>query len=185
MSRQERFKLSVAPQMLSSDYDAWTTPRPLFETLDSIFGFRLDPCCERKTAKCMTYFTRQDDGLVQDWASVGNAFVNPPYGKALPAWMNKCVREAAKRVTVVALIPARTETAYWHDIVFPFATCVCFVRGRVKFGDSKSPDGGRVGAPFPSAIITFGPCTTDQARRLGQLGKVYDSRELHRARRAA
>ncbi len=185
MSRLTRYKLSVAPQMLSSDYDAWTTPRPLYETLNSIFGFKLDPCCERKTAKCTTFFTREDDGLVQDWASIGNTFVNPPYGRALPAWMIKCAGEAAKHVTVVALIPARTETAYWHNIVFPFATCVCFVRGRIKFGDSRSPEGGNVGAPFPSAIIIFGRCEPHQVLRLGQLGKVFDNRDLGRARRAA
>ncbi len=143
--------------------------------LTSIFDFKLDPCAAHETAKCAIHFTKEDDGLKQDWSAVGNAFVNPPYGRELPKWMEKCRQEAAKGITVVMLIPARVDTSYWHDIAFANASCVCFVRGRIAF-EQHTPDvhdAPPISAPFPSAIVVFGRCSVEQMAGLGQFGKVF------------
>jgi site-specific DNA-methyltransferase (adenine-specific) len=161
---------------MSSKDQTWGTPRYFFRKLDDIFAFDLDPCCEHHTAKCKKYFTKEEDGLKQDWSAIGDAFVNPPFGRALPLWMKKCQEEAAKGITVVMLIPARPDTIYWHDIAFKYASCVCFIRGRIKFGDEGQIGqfGGAVGAPFPSALIVFGSCTAEQKQQLKQFGQLFD-----------
>lgn len=167
--------VALAKQLLSSIDHTWATPRAFFERLDAIFHFRLDPCAAHETAKCGTYFTREDDGLRQSWAAIGNAFVNPPYGRELPKWMRKSDEEAAKGITVVMLIRARVDTSYWHDIAFQHACCVCFVRGRVTFEHHQPSIPGESGmaAAFPSAIVVFGRCSVEQMRQLGQFGKVF------------
>lgn len=76
-------------------------------------------------------------------------FCNPPYGKEISKWVEKCSNEAKKPNTkVVMLIPARTDTSYFHDFIYNKAE-IRFIRGRVKFGNSKQ------GAPFPSMIVIF------------------------------
>ncbi len=167
--------MALAKQLLSSNDQTWATPRGFFERLDAIFHFRLDPCAALETAKCSAYFTKEDDGLRQEWAPIGNAFVNPPYGRELPKWMRKSKEEAANGITVVMLIPARVDTTYWQDIAFQHARCVCFMRGRLTFDHGQAGVSGVSGmsAPFPSAIVVFGPCSVDQMRQLGQFGKVF------------
>lgn len=105
----------IAKQLLSSNGHTWATPKELFDKIDSIFNFKLDPCAANETAKCSIFFTERDNGLIQDWHKIGNCFVNPPYGRELPKWMRKCYEESCKGVTVVMLIPARVDTSYWHD----------------------------------------------------------------------
>ena len=77
--------------------------------------------------------------------------MNPPYGRALPRWMSKAVTEVwterARRV--VCLVPARTDTAWWHRYVLPFAAEIQYLRGRVRF------EGAVSSAPFPSAVVVF------------------------------
>ena len=168
--------MSISKQLFSSKDQTWGTPRPFFKQLDNIFSFKLDPCCEHHTAKCEMHFTKEEDGLKQDWSAIGNAFVNPPFGRALAVWMKKCQEEADKGITVVMLIPARPDTSYWHDIAFRYASCVCFIKGRIKFGDEGQIGqfGGAVGAPFPSAIVVFGNCTVEQSKQLEKFGKVFN-----------
>jgi site-specific DNA-methyltransferase (adenine-specific) len=78
-------------------------------------------------------------------------FVNPPYGRGLAAWVAKARREVdeGRATTVVALLPARPDTAYWHDHVAGKAV-IYFLRGRLRFGD------GEQSAPFPSAVAVWG-----------------------------
>jgi site-specific DNA-methyltransferase (adenine-specific) len=76
--------------------------------------------------------------------------MNPPYGREIGQWVKKAYNESRNGATVVCLLPARTDTAWWHDYVLPMAT-VTFIRGRLKFGDSKNS------APFPSAVAVFYP----------------------------
>jgi site-specific DNA-methyltransferase (adenine-specific) len=167
--------MALAKQLLSSNDQTWATPRGFFERLDAIFHFRLDPCAAHETAKCSAYFTKDDDGLRQEWAAIGNAFVNPPYGRELPRWMRKSSEEAANGITVVMLIPARVDTSYWHDIAFQHARCVCFLRGRLTFElhGVDAPARSEMPAPFPSAIVVFGPCSVEQMRQLEQFGRVF------------
>ena len=132
----------------SSKTNEWSTPQEFFDELDKEFNFTLDPCATSENAKCNKYFTVEDDGLKQDW-SKDTVFMNPPYGREIKYWVQKAYEESLKGATVVCLIPARTDTAYWHDYIFGKADDIRFLRGRLKFGDSKNS------APFPSAIIIY------------------------------
>ena len=132
----------------SSKTNEWSTPQAFFDELNKEFNFTLDPCATSENAKCTKYFTVEDDGLKQDW-SKDVVFMNPPYGREIKYWVQKAYEESLKGATVVCLIPARTDTAYWHDYIFGKADDIRFLRGRLKFGDSKNP------APFPSAIIIY------------------------------
>ena len=132
----------------SSKTNEWSTPQDFFDELDKEFDFTLDPCATSENAKCTKYFTVEDDGLKQDWSN-DVVFMNPPYGREIKYWVQKAYEESLKGATVVCLIPARTDTAYWHDYIFGKADDIRFLRGRLKFGGSKNP------APFPSAIIIY------------------------------
>lgn len=167
--------IMINKALLSSRKQNWATPKDFFDKLDSIFKFKLDPCASDETAKCETYMTKEIDGLKQDWSRFGNAFVNPPFGRELPKWMCKCMEESSKGITVVMLIPARTDTQYWHDMAFAHASCICFIRGRLTFElpESKTPKEEWVAAPFPNALVVFGRCSVEQRESLIQFGKVY------------
>ena len=133
--------------MFSSETDNWATPQDFFDQLNARFSFTLDPCADAKNHKCERYFTREDDGLNQDWG--GNiVFCNPPYGREIGKWVKKCHDEAQKPQTVcVMLIPARTDTRWFHEYIYGKAQ-IEFVRGRLKFG-------GGGAAPFPAMVVIF------------------------------
>ena len=134
----------------SSRTEEWGTPQDLFDKLNDEFGFTLDPCASKENHKCDKYFTIKDDGLSQDWGGV--VFMNPPYGREIKFWIKKAYQESLKGSIVVCLIPARTDTIYWHKYIFPFAKDIRFLKGRLKFvKDGKASDP----APFPSAIVIF------------------------------
>lgn len=119
----------------------------MFDSLDGIHHFTLDPASTDKNAKCEKHFTEREDGLSQSWGGY-SVFCNPPYGRAIPLWVKKAYEESQKPNTkVVMLIPARTDTAWFHD--YCVKGKIEFLRGRLKFGDSKNS------APFPSMIVTF------------------------------
>ncbi|MDG3008459.1 DNA N-6-adenine-methyltransferase [Paludisphaera sp. Pla2] len=145
----------------SSIGQAWETPSQLLEVLYSVFGrFDLDPCSPSKKGpvKARVRFTAEDDGLELPWK--GRVFVNPPYGRGLGEWVCKARSEfeSGDAGLVVLLIPARTETSYWHRHVAGKAS-VWFIEGRLKFG------GGKQSAPFPSALVVFG-ATSEEKERL-------------------
>lgn len=128
-----------------SDDHTWETPIELFRWLDDEFGFELDVCALPETAKCARYFTPADDGLAQSWEGV--CWMNPPYGRAIVDWMRKAYEESQRGCTVVCLVPARTDTEWWHQ--YAMRGEIRYLRGRVRFGESTSS------APFPSAIVIF------------------------------
>jgi site-specific DNA-methyltransferase (adenine-specific) len=109
-------------------------------------GFDLDPCATPETAQCPRFFTPADDGLRQEWA--GRVFMNPPYGRTIGAWMRKAweASQTAAEV-VVCMVPARADTAWWHDYAERGERR--FLKGRLRFGGAAS------GAPFPSAVVVF------------------------------
>ena len=135
--------------LFSSKTGEWATPQDFFDKLNWRFGqFTLDPCATIHNTKCENFYTEAENGLVKDWGGE-NVFVNPPYGRGIEQWIAKAYRESRKENTrVVMLIPARTDTRYWHDYVMK-AKEIHFVKGRLKFGDSKNS------APFPSAVVVF------------------------------
>jgi len=137
--------------MMASTVHTWETPPELFAELDAEFHFTLDPCCVAATAKCARFFTPADDGLSQSWAGE-RVFMNPPYGRELATWMKKAQREARNGALVVCLVPARTGTAWWHDLVLGNAE-VRYLRGRVAF----LLDGKRGDPTFDSAVVIYRP----------------------------
>ena len=139
----------------SSKSNEWATPQWLFDRLDQEFHFTLDPCSTHENAKCKRHYTLNDDGLAQDWSGEV-VFMNPPYGREIGRWMEKALSSTKKGATVVCLVPARTDTAWWHD--FAIHGEIRFLKGRLKFGDATSS------APFPSAIIVFHPWVEKEAR---------------------
>lgn len=135
--------------MFSSKTGNWATPQEFFDKLDWRFGpFDLDPCATPHNTKCSNFYTEAEDGLSKDWTG-HISFINPPYGRGIDKWIKKAYESAKSHGTkVVMLIPARTDTKYWHDYVMK-ASEIYFVKGRLKFGDSDNP------APFPSAVVVF------------------------------
>ncbi|USL87138.1 methylase [Staphylococcus phage Sazerac] len=132
----------------SSKSNEWNTPDDLFYKLNDIYKFTLDPCSTHENAKCYKHFTIEENGLEQDWS--GNiVFMNPPYGRDIKKWIKKAYTESLKDAKVVCLIPARTDTVYWHDYIFGKAAHIHFLKGRLKFSNSKDS------APFPSAIVVY------------------------------
>lgn len=132
----------------SSETDVWSTPQAFFDQCSTEFGpFDLDPCALPENAKAPTYFTPDKDGLSQEWT--GKVWMNPPYGRTIGLWMRKAWESAQKGALVVCLVPARTDTAWWHD--YAAKGQIRFLRGRLKFGNAKA------NAPFPSALVIFTP----------------------------
>ena len=134
--------------LLSSNSNEWETPQKLFDRLNSEFHFTLDAASTDENAKCPKHYTKKDEALLQDWPGV--VWCNPPYGKAISKFVQKGYEEAQKGATVVMLIPARTDTKYWHRYVMK-AKQIRFIEGRLRFNQN-----GKTGsAPFPSAILIF------------------------------
>lgn len=129
----------------STGEDAWETPQDFFDTLDAEFGFELDVCALPTSAKCARYFTPETDAFAHDWR--GACWMNPPYSE-IGRWIERADQAARDGATVVALIPARTDTAWWWEHCRHHE--IRFVRGRLKFGGSPNS------APFPSAVVVFG-----------------------------
>ena len=130
----------------------WETPQKFFNELNDKYNFTLDVASNGLNAKTENYFTKEDDGLKKEWN--GRVFCNPPYGREIKHWVKKAHDESKKdhNELIVLLIPARTDTKYWHDYIFNKASKIIFLKGRLKFevnGKSTNP------APFPSAIIVF------------------------------
>lgn len=130
-----------------SQRDEWTTPRDLFDRLHQEFHFDLDVCASPSNAKCPTYFTHQQNGLLQPWAP-HPCWCNPPYGRAIAAWVEKAYQEWQLGASVVLLLPARTDTRWFHRFVYGIAE-VRFIKGRLHFNDSASP------APFASMLVIY------------------------------
>jgi len=136
----------LRPALFSRVRTDWETPLDLFARLDQEFSFTLDVCATAHNSKCRRYFTPLADGLRQRWT--GRCWMNPPYGRKIGAWVQKARAASVMGTTVVSLLPARTDTAWWHDDVMR-AREIRFLRGRLTFAGAPSP------APFPSAIVIF------------------------------
>ena len=129
----------------SSKTDLWYTPQDFFKKYDDVYKFETDVCATDDNAKCAKYYTEEMDGLSQEWCGV--CWMNPPYGRTIGNWMKKAYESSIEGATVVCLVPARTDTNWWHD--YAMKGDIEFIRGRLKFGGSKNS------APFPSAVVVF------------------------------
>lgn len=123
--------------MFSANHDNWSTPKKAYEALDKEFVFVDDPCPLGGT-----------DGLTRPWGI--SVFVNPPYSN-IWLFLEKAIWELHHGEThyVVFLVPSRTDTKWWHELVLPNASEIRFIKGRLKFGDAKNH------APFPSCVLVF------------------------------
>lgn len=134
--------------MFTSNTAEWATPQAFFDELNKEFDFTLDPCATPQNAKCTRYFTKEIDGLSQSWSGE-KVFCNPPYGRDISKWVAKAYAETLSGAKlVVMLIPARTDTAYFHDYIYQKHE-VRFIRGRLHFNESKNA------APFPSMVVVM------------------------------
>jgi len=139
---------------LSSGWDCWASPDSILELVYACLDGTpdLDPCSPGRTrcrVRAATHYTEDDNGLLLPWK--GKVYMNPPYGRAIGQWTAKAAEEVAigRASVVIGLIPARTDTTWWHRDVAGRAH-VCLLRGRLAFGD------GLQSAPFPSALIAWG-----------------------------
>ncbi|HEX6700893.1 MAG TPA: DNA N-6-adenine-methyltransferase [Gaiellaceae bacterium] len=133
----------------SSGRDDWPTPQAFFDRLDAEFNFTLDVCASEANAKCSRFFTQRENGLDQPWGRE-RCWMNPPYGAPIKAWLAKALEASLSGALVVCLLPARTDTRWWHEFV-ERASEVRFVRGRIHFGDAEHS------APFASVVVVFRP----------------------------
>lgn len=141
--------------MLRSARGDWRTPTEVVEIVKRALGGRidLDPCAPPDPAHIIAKVNLAGpagcgaDGLTREWR--GTVYVNPPFGN-LKAWAAKCALEASRGAEVILLLPARTDTAYWHNDVST-ASLVCLWRGRLTFV------GAPASCPFPVAFAYWGP----------------------------
>jgi phage N-6-adenine-methyltransferase len=139
--------------LLSSDKQDWATPDYFVRLVEKKLGqtFDLDVCAYDHTAKAPKWYTEEDDALTREW-DAPLCWMNPPYGGALPVWLDYARNQAQKHGnTIVCLIPARTDTTWFHDIAIHGK--IIFLRGRIKF----EQNGATSGSPaFPSMLVIFG-----------------------------
>ena len=132
--------------LFTSKTGLWETPQEFFDKLNREFDFTLDACATPENAKCRNFYSPEQDGLSMPWN--GRVWCNPPYGRHVGQWVRKAYTSAQTGAIVVMLLPARTDTAWFHDYIYRRAE-IRFVRGRLKFG------GGKNSAPFPSMVCVF------------------------------
>ena len=135
--------------MFSSKTDLWETPQILFDQLNNEFHFNLDVCALPENTKCAAYYTPEMNGLVKPWYE--NCWNNPPYGRKIREWVKRAHNYAMEGITTVMLLPARTDTQWFHDYILNPKREIRFIRGRLKFGGAKNS------APFPSMVVVFRP----------------------------
>lgn len=136
--------------MMSSDHPDWATPPELFELYRDRFDLNFDVCATEDNAKCERFWSPEDDALLRPWD--GRCWMNPPYGRGIIQWVHRAAEQIKSNPTceiVVALLPSRTCTEWFHDWVLPCAD-IEFIRGRITFVGAPGP------APFPSLIAVYG-----------------------------
>jgi phage N-6-adenine-methyltransferase len=136
--------------LFSSKSVVWETPQTFFDNYNAVYNFTTDVCALPENAKCSHFYTPEIDGLKQTWS--GACWMNPPYGREIYQWIKKASDESHKGATVVALLPVRTDTKWFHDYIYQKQnTAIEFLKGRLKFGGSINS------APFPSMVVVFKP----------------------------
>lgn len=134
---------------MSSDKQDWETPWNFFNKIP--YQFDLDACAYPSNTKCTNFYTEADNALIQKWK--GTVWMNPPYSDALPTWLIKAYEESQKDYCerVVCLVPARTDTKWFHNIACKGK--ILLLKGRVKFIDPENSD--KNSPPFPSMLVVY------------------------------
>jgi site-specific DNA-methyltransferase (adenine-specific) len=122
----------------------WPTPRALYNKLHAEFNFDFDPCPIENV---------NGDGLATLFVSWRGkrVYCNPPYGRTLNKWLER----GPEAELAIYLLPARTDTRWFHELCLPLATEIRFIKGRLRFGEAQN------GAPFPSMLVIY-----NHARRI-------------------
>jgi phage N-6-adenine-methyltransferase len=171
MTERSAFENFLVKGAFSSASNEWATPVKFYEELNEEFDFVLDVAASRTNRKCTLWFgldnpdNRFRDGLSKSWLEYSKGkpiFMNPPYGKEIRKWMRKANEEAAKGCTVVCLVPARTDTQWFHESCLGHE--IRYIKGRLKFND------GPTVAPFPSIVVVMRPTKNNET-------KTYQRRE--------
>lgn len=150
--------------LFSSERQNWETPRNFFNELDKKYNFMYDLAASKENSKCPLYFTEEENSLKQDWYKLCSdslkwLWINPPYGRGITEqWVKKCDEEAQKGANIIALLPARTDTNFFHKYIYKKYD-FNLLKGRLKFELGGEPildkDGKPSAAPFPSMIVYF------------------------------
>ena len=135
--------------LFTSNSEEWETPQAVFDRQNKMFGFELDVCATPQNAKCTRFYTKEQDGLKQPWAS--RNWMNPPYGRNIGKWCARASAEGGAGNLTVALLPARTDTLWFHEYCAVWH--YTFLVGRLKF---KANGKEMQSAPFPSMLVFFG-----------------------------
>ena len=177
--------------MFSSRSQAWATRFETFNSIQEQLGrdYLLDPCCHKETAKCSEYYTEEDDMFKHNWTQEliqkgydqdeAQFFCNPEYGTQQSKFVKKFIQECEKGGRGDVLIPSRTDTKLFHEIILPKAKAIYFVKGRITFGSDEYWEwiwsqptmehingkmtknslyekfGRATAAPFPSMVVSF------------------------------
>jgi phage N-6-adenine-methyltransferase len=148
-TESRRSCMPINAGLMSSATPEWETPKALFNALNAEFGpFELDVCATKANAKVPLFYSKVEDGLAKPWGTY-RCWMNPPYGREIGRWVAKARQTGKAGGLVCCLLPARTDTRWWHDNIEGKATVVRFLKGRIRFS-------GAGPAPFPSCVVVFG-----------------------------
>jgi phage N-6-adenine-methyltransferase len=138
--------------MPPSQTDNWATPKDLWNQLNEVHRFDVDAAASQSNHLCAKWYgldhedESRRDGLAVQWDG-DSVWINPPYGRVIKDWTQAALDHYRQGANVVMLLPARTDTRWFHD------HCkqgnIEFIKGRLKFGGSTTP------APFPSMLVRF------------------------------
>ena len=134
--------------LFSRESDEWGTPNNLFIKLDKKYNFTIDVAASKRNYKCKKYYTKEDNGLFKDWSNEV-VWCNPPYSE-IDLWVQKCYEESGKSKLIALLIPARTDTKYFHKYIYNKAELI-FIKGRLRFTNPNKSGS----APFPSMLVIY------------------------------
>lgn len=144
----------------------WETPDAFFQPYAKEFNIKLDVCATAQNAKCKAFYDKKYNGLHAAWSiakqiggKTASCWMNPPYGRGIEKWVKKAHDETLNGVTTIALLPARTDTSWFHSYIYSKHE-VRFLKGRIKFVDAPSS------APFPSMIVIFSPKKANSIKRI-------------------
>jgi site-specific DNA-methyltransferase (adenine-specific) len=161
--------------LFSSQTSEWLTPKNFLEKfVYPVTRIDLDPCSSRtKNVIARNHFTAEDDGLSKEWA--GAVYLNPPYGKDIEKWTDKLITSTGAKVhTSMCLLPARTDTKWFHNLVTKSQGLkrICFLRGRLKFTrlNQYGQEVELSSATFPSVLI----CISSNSDTIEQFELVTD-----------
>lgn len=151
--------MNLSKGLFTSNKDNWETPNDLFDKLNEEFNFDIDLCATEINTKCNRFIGEKDCAYSNNYSVpyFKCGYMNPPYGRNIGKFVRKAYLAALDEKTVVCLLPARTDTKWWHNYCMRRNVEIRFLKGRVKFINPNKRDEKPQSAPFPSAIVIFRP----------------------------